>query len=57
MGSTQGGIQFKVNQGKIGKIMVQYQSGQKVHETPSQPIISWAQWFTPVIPALAGSLK
>jgi hypothetical protein len=40
----------------MGKIMVQGQSQQKVHETPSEPIAEHSD-YVPVIPVTAGSVQ
>jgi hypothetical protein len=37
---------------EIGRITIPGQPGQKVHETPSQPIRIWLKWCMPVIPAM-----
>jgi hypothetical protein len=36
---------------EIGRIKVHSLPRQKVQEPTSQPIKSWAWWYTPVIPA------
>jgi hypothetical protein len=36
---------------EIGRIMVQGQRGQKVSETPSQPV-NWTWWCASAIPAM-----
>jgi hypothetical protein len=41
---------------EVGRIMVRSQSGQKVHETPSQPIAG-CSGIVPIMPAIARNIK
>jgi hypothetical protein len=48
-------IILATQEAEVGKIMVQGQSGQKVHETSPISTNDWVWWYTPVIPAMWGS--
>jgi hypothetical protein len=37
---------------EMEEIEVQVHPGQKVQETPSQPVKGWVWWYTSVIPAM-----